>query len=86
MTFSPPIESSSASWLRVGCSDSLGVRQNLLNIFAAHQGSVQPCAQNGKTGHQIGDHPDVERTLLARCQNNASGFDLSVEQITTENA
>jgi hypothetical protein len=38
-------------------------RQNVLNILAAVQARVWPCAQDGETSHRIGDNPDVVRTL-----------------------
>jgi hypothetical protein len=65
---------------------SLEIRQNLLNLFAAQQGSARPCAQDGETSHGVGDNSDVARTLLSRCQNNASRFDLNIEEITGEDA
>jgi hypothetical protein len=62
------------------------VRQNLRNVFAAQYGSLGSRTQDGRASNRIGDNPEAVRTLLAGCQNSASGFNVGIERITGENA
>jgi hypothetical protein len=57
------------------------IGEDLVNLLAAQQRSIDSCIQYGETGRRIGGDPGMATPLLSWCQDDASGLNIRVERV-----